>query len=186
MGAISNPNTPLFSGRFGHYRVFRADEQEITDKQRYKMHIKSDETVSSEKRLRYSILFMIAISIISLGHTMISKLHVPASLAEHAISKYQKRIETAKPFLKANTIVGYATDDLFDKTINKFDHAYKYTVSSYCIAPILLSDSIHHKTIIGDFHKPFYLNELRQNKLKIIKNLGGGLFILDNVGLNDY
>ena len=137
-----------------------------------------------EKRLnrmqKYSISVLVIISVISIGDTLWEKIHVPKQLDQHFISRYNERIEKVKPFIDEGTIVGYVTDKIFGSTGSNREHKLKYMVTRYCLAPILVADSINYKIVIGDFHKPFQFNDLIVKNLRINRSLGNGLLILEN------
>jgi hypothetical protein len=142
-------------------------------------------TQNIKKRLnhieKYSISVLLIVSIISIGSTLLEKIHIPKQFDQHIISLYNKRLEGVKPFLKKGAIVGYLTDDVFNHTVSKTEHAFRYMVTRYCLAPIFVADSINYKIVIGDFHGPVPFNDLINMNLKINKNLGQGLLILKNV-----
>jgi len=122
-------------------------------------------------RITLAIVSMIICTLFLNLSMLLGMLAFPEQLRKD-ISEYEKKYEKLREVLPVNGVVGYISDD------QKDENAGRYYIAQYALAPIIVTRSLDHKIIIGNFRTSSPKSEICEKYgLVTVKDFGNGLII---------
>jgi hypothetical protein len=133
-------------------------------------------------RIGAVLLVLLALRMIQTRIPPLSALKPPPAGSD-AISRAEQRFTGIRQALPEYGRVGYATDLPPDQVLTDGDASGQYYLAEYSLAPLQVVNSRDEKIVVGDFREPKGLQAvLDQTDLRIVRDFGRGLFLLEREG----
>ncbi len=99
------------------------------------------------------------------------------SFRNDPLQRYIKRFVLLKQSLFSSSPLGYISNSSDKPDLSQPDALAEFYLTQYALAPLLISDTLKPKFIVGNFHKN-PAKQLQSHNLIIVKDFGNGVMLL--------
>jgi hypothetical protein len=130
-------------------------------------------------RVTIAVLLIVLSSLISTARLVKYKAGFsPEQIGRDPVSLYEKRFDEIKKDLPAFGTIGYITDKYYKNIGLDQKAATDYYLTRYALSPVLVTSSVTHPLVIGNFHDTSAgLKTATEAGIILIKDYGNGLML---------
>ena len=130
-------------------------------------------------RIELGILILGIATCINMLSTAITTPLKLSSFTDDALQQFVSRYDQVKKILPPATLVGYLTDQGDKIDLTQPIPLTEFYQTQYAMAPVLVTNSVTPKYLIGSFHKD-PTKQIQQYQLNIEKDFGNGVILLSH------